>query len=98
MIAGKGHEKTQDYKGKKIFFSDRKEILKSILKKNKKLFFDLRLNIIKEKSDNFPKNIKFNKARINSREIMKNDIFFAIKGSKKMEIITLIKFLKKKHH
>tara|TARA_Y100000816_G_scaffold260102_1_gene216130 strand:+ start:66 stop:2903 length:2838 start_codon:yes stop_codon:yes gene_type:complete len=83
LIAGKGHEKTQDYKGKKIFFSDRKEILKSILKKNKKLFWDLRLNIIKEKSDNFPKNIKFNKARINSREIMKNDIFFAIKGSKK---------------
>ena len=83
LIAGKGHEKTQDYKGKKIFFSDRKEILKSILKKNKKLFWDLRLNIIKEKSDNFAKNIKFNKARINSREIMKNDIFFAIKGSKK---------------
>ena len=83
LIAGKGHEKTQDYKGKKIFFSDRKEILKSILKKNKKLFWDLRLNIIKEKSDNFPKNIKFNKAIINSREIMKNDIFFAIKGSKK---------------
>ena len=35
LIAGKGHEKTQDYKGKKIFFSDRKEILKSILKKQK---------------------------------------------------------------
>ena len=38
IIAGKGHEKTQDYKGKKIFFSDRKEILKSIKKKKKKLF------------------------------------------------------------
>ena len=33
IIAGKGHEKTQDCKGRKIFFSDRKEILKSITKK-----------------------------------------------------------------
>jgi MurE/MurF fusion protein len=83
VIAGKGHEKTQDYKGKKKFFSDRKEILKSILIKNKTLFKDIRLNIIQERTKFLPKNIRLNKSRINSREIKKNDIFFAIKGGKK---------------
>jgi len=82
IIAGKGHEKTQDYKGKKIFFSDRKEILKSIKKKNKSLFKDLRLNIIQEKTKILSRNLNFNKACINSKEIKKNDIFFAIKGKK----------------
>ena len=82
IIAGKGHEKTQDYKGKKKYFSDRKEILKSILKKNELLFNDLRLNIIQEKSKILPKIINFNKACINSKEIKKDDIFFAIKGKK----------------
>jgi len=82
IIAGKGHEKTQDYKGKKFFFSDRKEILKSILKKNRALFKDIRLNIIQEKTKILPKNINFNKACINSKQIKKNDIFFAIKGKK----------------
>jgi MurE/MurF fusion protein len=82
IIAGKGHEKTQDYKGKKKYFSDRKEILKSISKKNKTLFKDMRLNIIQEKTKILPKNINFNKACIDSRKIKKNDIFFAIKGKK----------------
>jgi MurE/MurF fusion protein len=82
IIAGKGHEKTQDYKGKKKYFSDRKEILRSILRKNRLLFKDLRLNIIQEKTKILPKNINFNKACIESRKIKKNDIFFAIKGKK----------------
>ena len=82
IISGKGHEKTQDYKGRKKFFSDRKEILKSIAKKNRYLFKDLRLNILQEKTKILPKNIKFNKASINSKDIKKNDIFFAIKGKK----------------
>ena len=83
IIAGKGHEKTQDYNGKKKFFSDRNEILKSINKKNKSLFRDLRLNIIQEKTKILPKNINFRKVCINSKEIKKDDIFFAIKGKKK---------------
>ena len=33
-MAGKGHEKTQDY-GKKKFFSDQEVILESIKQKNK---------------------------------------------------------------
>jgi len=82
IISGKGHEETQDYKGKKFFFSDRKEILKAISKKNKTLFADIRLNIIQEKTKILKKNLKINKARINSKEIKKNDIFFAIKGKK----------------
>ena len=82
IIAGKGHEKTQEYRGKKRFFSDRNEILKSIIKKNKLLFKDIRLNIIQEKTKILSKNIKLNKACINSNEIRKNDIFFAIKGKK----------------
>jgi len=82
IIAGKGHEKTQDYNGKKFFLSDHKEILKSILKKNRSLFKDIRLNIIQEKTKILPRNINFNKACINSNEVKKNDIFFAIKGKK----------------
>ena len=34
LVAGKGHEKTQDIGNKKIFFSDRKIILNAIKKKN----------------------------------------------------------------
>ena len=75
IIAGKKKKKTQDYKEKFFFLSDRKEILNS-------LFKDLRLNIIQEKTKALPKNINFNKARINSKEIKKDDIFFAIKGKK----------------
>ena len=56
IIAGKGHEKTQDYNGKKKFLSDRKEILKSINFKNKELFKDKRLNIIKKKLNYYQKN------------------------------------------
>ena len=66
----------------KIFLSDRKEILRSINLKNKKLFRDKRLNILQEKTKLFSKNLKFNKASINSKELGKNDIFFAIKGKK----------------
>jgi len=82
IIAGKGHEKTQDYKSKKKYFSDREEILKSISMKNKSLFKDLRLNIIQEKTKILPKNTNFNKAGIDSKEIKKGDIFFTIKGKK----------------
>ena len=82
IIAGKGHENTQDYKGKKFLFSDRKQILRSISLKNNKLFKDIRLNIIQEKTKLLIKDIKFNKASINSKELKKNDIFFGIKGKK----------------
>ena len=84
IVAGKGHENIQDYGKKKKFFSDRKLILKSIKLKNKNLSDDFKMNIIKEESKkNFSYiNYKINKASINSQEIKKNDIFFAIKGKK----------------
>ena len=45
LVAGKGHEKTQDYGRRKLFFSDQRIILKSIKHKNKSLSKDLKLNI-----------------------------------------------------
>src|SRR6056300_1867574 len=82
IVAGKGHEKTQEYKDKKFYFSDREEILNCINIKNKKLFNDLRLNIIQEKTKLLSKKLKIKKISINSKDLKKNDIFFAIKGKK----------------
>ena len=85
VIAGKGHEQTQDYGKFVIKFSDRSEILKNIKLKNKILSTNLKINILKDIS-NSPQinpNIKINNASINSKTINKNDIFFAIKGNNK---------------
>ncbi len=84
VVAGKGHELTQDYGNKKKFFSDKFIIKKLIRQKNKKISSHLKVNII---SDYFNKKIskyiKINKASIDSKTIKKNEIFFAIKGKKK---------------
>ena len=82
LVAGKGHEKIQDFGKRKIFFSDKKVILNAIKIKNSTLFNNLKLNIIKELSGDkkLSLGLFFRKARINSREVKKNDIFFAIKG------------------
>jgi len=83
LVAGKGHEKTQDYGERKLFFSDKEEILKSIKFKNKYLSKDLKFNIIKEESKSkIPKKLIINNISINSKLIKKNDVFFAIKGKK----------------
>ena len=85
VVAGKGHEKIQDYGKFKKFFSDKDCIIQSIKKKNKILKNDLKFNILKETSQNKHLLIKtkIRKASINSKEIKKNDIFFAIKGKNK---------------
>ncbi|WP_440690679.1 UDP-N-acetylmuramoyl-L-alanyl-D-glutamate--2,6-diaminopimelate ligase [Candidatus Pelagibacter sp. HIMB1782] len=82
LVAGKGHENTQEIGEKKIKFSDRIKILKEINKKNKNLSDQLKINIIKELSNTqkLPKSISINNASINSNEVQKNDVFFAIKG------------------
>ena len=82
IIAGKGHEDFQIYGKEKKLFSDKKNILESIKVKNKYLFNDLKLNILKELSGskNISLKTKINNASINSKEIKKNDLFFAIKG------------------
>ena len=84
LVAGKGHEKTQEIGNKRIFFSDRKLILNAIKNKNKNLSDNLKLNVIKElaKIKKWPTSISLKTARINSQEVTKNDIFFAMKGKK----------------
>ena len=83
LVAGKGHEKIQDYGNKKIFFSDKKIILEAIKIKNKLLSKNLKLNIIKEQSYkiNF-KDLLVKNISINSKTIKEKDIFFAIRGEK----------------
>ncbi len=84
LVAGKGHEKTQDFGKKKIYFSDKKIILDCIKLKNTSLSKNFKINIIKElsKIKNKIPLVKVDKVRINSKEVNKNDIFFAIKGKK----------------
>ena len=83
LVAGKGHEKIQEYKKSKLFFSDKDVILNSIKLKNKNLSDDLKLNIIKEQSKSKISNkLIINNISINSKTLKKNDVFFAIKGKK----------------
>jgi murE/murF fusion protein len=85
IVAGKGHEKVQEYKKIKKLFSDEREILKNITIKNKTLSDNLKLNILKElsNSNNISSKLEINNASINSKEIKKNNVFFALKGKNK---------------
>ena len=85
IVAGKGHEKIQEYKSIKKLFSDQAEILKNIKIKNKILSSSMKLNILMElsNSNNISSKLKIKNASINSKEIKKNDVFFAIKGKNK---------------
>ena len=84
LVAGRGHEKIQDFGKKKINFSDKIKILDAIKNKNLLLSNDFKVNIIRELSNNkkLPIHSSISQARINSQEVKKNDIFFAIKGKK----------------
>ena len=80
IIAGKGHESTQEYKNKKKF-SDKDNIKKSIVFKNKFLSNNWKLNILKEiiKNKKLDK-LKNFKISTNSKLSNKGKIFFGIKG------------------
>ena len=84
LVAGKGHEKIQEIGNRKIYFSDKKIILNAIKLKNLNLSNNLKLNLIKESSGDkkLNKDLTLGQARINSKEVKKNDIFFAIRGRK----------------
>ena len=97
LVAGKGHEKTQDYGTKKLFFSDKKTILNSIKFKNKYLSKDIKLNIIKEKTNTqLSNNLVIKNASINSKTIKKN-IFSLRSKEKKLMVINLYQKLLKNH-
>ena len=83
LVAGKGHEKNQDYGSYIKKFSDKKVILNYIKIKNKHLSKNWKVNILKEEiQSKIFLNSKIKDASINSKKIKKNDIFFAIKGKK----------------
>jgi len=82
LVAGKGHEQTQDYGNKIINFSDKKLIKKIINKKKnfikKTNYQSLLLNkTFKGKSFN---DVNYSGVSINTKTIKKNNIFFSIKG------------------
>jgi len=82
LVAGKGHEETQDYGNKIINFSDKKLIKKIIYKKR----FSYKKNnyqnfLLKKIFDNKSlKNINYNGVSINTKTIKKNNLCFAIRG------------------
>ena len=84
LVAGKGHETIQEIGKTKIFFSDKKIILNAIKSKNFTLSNNLKANIINELSreKKISPKVSLKQVKINSQEVNKNDIFFAIKGKK----------------
>ena len=98
LVAGKGHEKVQEIGMKKILFSDKKIILNAIEIKNLTLSNNLKVNILNELSGEkkISNQISLKKVRINSREIEKGDVFFAIKGIKNDGNKFIIEAFKKK--
>ena len=81
LVAGKGHEKTQDYGKKIISFSDKK-VIKEIIKKRKinPHKFSLSNFLARKTFNNNQEYINYNGVSINSKTTKKNNLFFAIRG------------------
>jgi len=84
LVAGKGHEETQDLGKKIINFSDRKVIKNIIRKKN---FLKVKKKwtqklIERSFDDGKINNTDYNGVSINTKTIKKNNLFFAIRGKK----------------
>ena len=84
LIAGKGHETTQDY-GRKIIQISDKSVVRKISDLNKKFSKDkinsnINSSIIKKISK---RDIKFKGVSIDSRNLKKGNLFIALKGKKR---------------
>ena len=82
LVAGKGHEKTQDYGNKIINFSDKK-VIREIINKRKFSFKKSHYQdfLLKKIFNNKNiKNVNYNGVSINTKTIKKNNLFFAIRG------------------
>ena len=82
LVAGKGHEQTQDYGSKIINFSDKK-LIKEIIRKRK--FFNRRNHypnfLLKNAfNNNSLKIANYDGVSINTKTIKKGNLFFAIQG------------------
>ena len=99
IVAGKGHEKIQEYKKVKKLFSDKQQILKTIKIKNKTLSNSFKLNILKELSNstNISSKLKIKSASINSKEIKRYNIFLQLRVKITMVIYLLKKPLLREH-
>ena len=83
LIAGKGHENTQNYGKKIINFSDKKIIKEIINRKKFKLKKkDYKSSVIQQALGKNIKNLNYTGVSINTKTIKKNELFFAIKGKK----------------
>ena len=83
LITGKGHEQYQDFGSKKIRYSDENEIKKFFANKKKQTanyfwYPSITSNVFKNYSCFNYKNVS-----INSKQIIPNSLFFAIKGKRK---------------
>jgi len=84
LVAGKGHEDTQNYGKKIVNFSDKK-IIQKIVSKTR---FSFKKNnyknfLLGEVFNNSKlKNLNYNGVSINTKTIKKNNLFFAIRGKK----------------
>ena len=81
LVAGKGHEKTQDYGSRVFNFSDKKVINKLLYKRNLSFKKYNHQNFLFKKV--FQKNISYNGVSINTKTMKKNNLFFAVKGKKR---------------
>ncbi len=81
LIAGKGHEATQDYGNKVINFSDKRVITRIV---NRRKFFFKKESyqnfLLKKVLNKNLKNINYSGVSINTKTIKKNNLFVAIKG------------------
>ncbi len=81
LVAGKGHETTQNYGNKITNFSDKK-IIKKILKTNSFNIMNTQNFLIKSLFNKNTRPFNYSGVSINTKTIKKNNLFFAIRGKK----------------